>query len=172
MDSSSNSKHLIAKIYKMTSSNGKVYIGCTTQKYLSARIRQHRSNAKTKRDCTSRELFELNEDGSEPVVSVELLEDKVITDRSQSKEMERKYIESMECVNKCVTGRSVAETNKAYNDANKDKRKAWHDANKEKTAAYKRMWRLKNIEKARVEKEMADLKQEIYKIDIDEDLKD
>ena len=137
----------VAKIYKMNSTNGKVYIGCTFQKYLSSRLRQHRSKANTCRDCTSRELFEPNEDGTEPVVSIELLEEMVVTNRSQAQSLERKYIQCTEWVNKKVTGSSVLESHTDYNHANKAKRKAWRQNNIEKRRAYDRMWRIRKGQK-------------------------
>lgn len=175
MDISSNAKvakQQTSKIYKMTSTNGKVYIGCTTQKYITARLRQHKSKAKTKADCTSRELFETNPDGTEPIVSIELLEEILTENRSQQKALERKYIESTICVNKNIAGRSVAESNKAYNECNKDKRKAWREANQDKILGYRAMWRQKNIQKVQTESEMKALKEQIDLIELETGLKE
>jgi len=96
------------KIYKLTNEEGLIYIGKTTQKYLSTRLAVHKSQALTSRKinkCSSYILFSSN-------VKIELLEE------TEDKTRELYYINLYDCVNKFKTGLSYKSTKKNWIDKN------------------------------------------------------
>jgi hypothetical protein len=149
------------KIYKMISSNGKIYIGSTCQS-LAKRKAKHKSNyADWKKGqypwTTSFELF----DDAIHDVDIVLLESVACESKEQLHARERHHIESAECVNKYVPLRTKKEyyeyckpklavarqtdeykqKQREYREQNNDKTKAWHkkwrDGNKEKIKEYR-----------------------------------
>ena len=110
------------KIYKIVCNNsGKQYIGSTTLKYLSSRLAQHKVDSKRNKIMTSREIIE---GGNYSIILVELFP---CNSKDELIKRERYYIETLECVNKCIPGR----TDKEYREANKEKIKQYREANKE-----------------------------------------
>ena len=109
----------MATIYKITSTAGeKVYIGSTTRP-LAKRWWVHKSHRLTEHLCTSKVLFD------EYGVDTCSLEEIEKVDHGKRYERERFWIENTEnCVNRYVPGRTLAETQKAYRLANRDKIKA------------------------------------------------
>ena len=82
-----------SKIYKITDDENNIYIGSTTQKYLSSRLAQHKQHTK-KLQITTNKL--VNPD----TWTIQLLEQFECNDINELRTKERQYIECNECVNK------------------------------------------------------------------------
>jgi predicted GIY-YIG superfamily endonuclease len=119
-----------AKIYKIVCNiTGKVYIGSTTKRHLSGRLTQHVYDAKRNINITSKQII-LN--GDYDIVLIELYPCK---SKDELRARERHYIETMECVNKCIPNRTKAEHALVY-----------YQRNKEKIKQYRAEYRAKNRE--------------------------
>ena len=110
------------KIYKMWSPQGdEIYIGSTTQP-LYARLHQH----KIKSVCSSKILFEKYND-----VRIELIELYSCDNKEQLTKKEGEYIRKLDCVNRCIAGRTKKESSKEWRDDNKEYCKEYRENNKE-----------------------------------------
>lgn len=126
------------KVYKITG-NGKVYVGSTT-KTLAHRLSGHCSLFK-RGECRSIECL------TDPNVSIELLEECCCETKKQLHECERKWIEALECVNKNIPARTVAEWYQDNKEIIIDRQKEYQKINKEKVAEYHRQYHEANKEK-------------------------
>ena len=108
------------KIYTIRShETDEVYIGSTTET-LAQRMAKHRASMKRWKEgkhnyTTSFKILEY------PTCYIELLEEYPCNSKMELEKKEGEYIRSMECVNKCVAGR----TQKEYCQVNKDKIKEY-----------------------------------------------
>jgi len=120
---------LFGRVYKLWSpQTDSIYIGSTKQR-LSQRLAEHRRNYReflNIKNLTSFELLKYSD------CKIELLELINYDDRSQLLALEGKYVRELDCVNKCIPGR----TSKEYRQDNKEKVKEW---NKEYRAKKKLM---------------------------------
>jgi hypothetical protein len=111
-----------AKIYKIWSPMGnEIYIGSTIQK-LYARLSAH----KTKGGCSSKILFEKYDD-----VRIELIEYFPCDNKEQLNKKEGEYIRKLDCVNRCIAGRTFKEWREDNKEHVKEYYKEWHEDNKE-----------------------------------------
>ena len=143
-----------SKVYKIWSTQGdKIYVGSTTKKYLSQRMDKHRSDYKRWKDgkdhmITSFKLFE--EYGLENCF-IELLETKECDSKDELLKIEGKYIRELECVNRCISGRSRKEQFQQYYKDNKEiiseKQKKYNEINKEKISEHRKQFTLDNKER-------------------------
>jgi hypothetical protein len=131
------------KIYKIVG-NGKVYVGSTCERLLCQRLAGHRTKYNrwiegkgeyvTSCDCVS-----------DPECYIELLEMCDCSCIDELRKCEGKWIRDIDCVNRCVAGR----TNKEYYQENKSKKleygKAYQEANASKIAERKKNHRVANI---------------------------
>ena len=135
------------KIYKITSGD-LTYIGSTCEPTLAKRLAKHVGDYKQwknggRGNVTS---FQLIDTGNYDITLLELC---ACGSKDELTARERFYIETNECVNKNIPGRTdkeyrevnkteLAERDKAYREANKDKiaekNKAYHEANKTEIA--------------------------------------
>ena len=123
------------KIYKIVCNDtGKEYIGSTTQKYLCKRLAQHKHPSNT---SSSREII----DGGN--YSMVLVENCPCNSKDELHKRERHFIETLECVNQCIPGR----TKKEYREDNKEIYKEWREANKEVLKEKKKEYYEHNKEK-------------------------
>ena len=107
------------KIYQIVcNETGKVYFGKTT-KSLEERLRRHCGFDNT---CTSKQIIERDNYYIEEINST--------FDEKESINLERFYIETFECVNRMVPGRTYFE---------------WYQINKDKKSIQKKEWYSKNI---------------------------
>lgn len=123
------------KFYKLVNEDGLEYYGSTSCKYLSSRLAVHKSQAKTKRNinkCMSAKLFE-----NDKKVKIILLLETDETDKQKLKDIERKFIEDNECVNKIKVGLSYSETKKNWLSKNPDYYKNYQNKNYLKTTGKK-----------------------------------
>ena len=126
------------KIYKIESitGEGNIYIGSTTKKYLSQRMDTHRKDYKRWKNgkmhkITSYDIFDIY--GVENCQII-LIESYPCETKDELQAREKYYIKSMQCVNKCVPGRS---------------HKEYEEDNKERIQEYKKEYYQKNIEKVK-----------------------
>ena len=150
----------LGKIYKIVG-NGKVYVGSTCEPLLCRRLAGHKRHYK----------FWLNEKGlyitsfeclEDPECKIELLEMCPCSCVDELRKCERKWIEEIDCVNRCIAGRTKKEYansdqgktlqkkhKKTHYEANKEaikeKMKEHYEANKEaiKEKARERYWKKK-----------------------------
>lgn len=111
------------KIYKIIdNTNGNIYIGKTTQKYLCQRLSAHKSY----KDCTSYEIIKNGD------YKIELIEE------TEDDTRERYWILNTDCINKHIPGR----TKKEWREDNKEQlrinKQEWYQVNKEEIQKYKR----------------------------------
>lgn len=150
------------KVYELKClTTGKVYIGSTIQKYLSARLAQHASDFKRWNNGRAQYMTSFEIIGGSNY-QMTLLETCPCNSVDELHARERHWIESTECVNKVVPTR----THKEYREANREdiiaknrqryeqkketisaKQKAYYEANKEKRSEQARQYREANKEK-------------------------
>ena len=134
------SKFENAKIYKIVSKNtDKVYVGSTCET-LKRRLHKHRNAFKVDSGTTSKHILKFGD------YEIVLIENVACENRGQLSTRERFYIESMNCVNKYIPGRSrkeydqdnalyINEKNKQYRQHNKEaineRNKQYRQHNKE-----------------------------------------
>ena len=123
-----------SKVYKIWSPQGdKIYVGSTTKQYLSQRMTAHRKDynywKSGKGKFTSSYLI-FDEYGLDDCF-IELLEAKLCSSKDELRKLEGNYIRELECVNKCIAGR----TSKEYTEDNRERRKPllkqWREENKD-----------------------------------------
>jgi hypothetical protein len=141
----------LGKVYKIVG-NGFIYVGSTCEKYLSNRLAGHNSDFRrfqkgdlngglTSYKCLSDENH-----------YIELLELFPCGSKDELHACERKWIEQLDCVNKCIPLRTdieKSEYHKQYNQNNKDKinkqkkqyEKKYRQDNRDKINERKRNWR-------------------------------
>ena len=110
-----------AKIYKIVdNTNGNIYIGSTCKK-LCQRIAQHRSSYKRYLDGKVNYVssFKILKNDDYDIILVEEVVD--CKNKEQLRARERHYIESLDCVNKRIEGRTKKEYRKEYYKDNKEK---------------------------------------------------
>lgn len=154
-----------SKVYKIWSTQGdKIYVGSTTKQYLSQRMDNHRRcyrawKNETYHFVSSYILFD--EYGLQNCF-IELLETKECKSKDELHQLEGKYIRELECVNKCIAGRTVkeyrednkeqiSEQRKHYREKTKEnitqKNKQYYEAHTEQFTDYQKQYRENNKEK-------------------------
>lgn len=140
------------KIYKLVSDHtDEIYIGSTIQK-LSQRLSKHACDfRKGNNGCTCKKLFDLGD------VKIVLIENVPCNSKEELYKRERHYIETTNCVNKYIPGRTNAENyqdkkeeiskqKKEYYIKNNDKIKEYYLKNKEEISKKIKEYNLKNKE--------------------------
>ena len=124
-----------SKVYKIWSTQGdKIYVGSTTKQYLSQRMDKHRVDYKRWKEdkfnrITSFELFD--EYGLENCF-IELLEAKEFRSRDELRQLEGKYIRSLDCVNKVIPDRLRSEYRNDTKETAKEYNRQYHDLHKDR----------------------------------------
>jgi hypothetical protein len=114
------------KIYKIVdNTNGDTYIGSTTQKYLVQRLSSHVYDAKTNENVTSKQII-LNGD-----YNIILIENYPCKSKDELHARERHFIETMECVNKVIPTRTIAEWREENKEQLKQNKVEYYQNNKE-----------------------------------------
>ena len=112
-----------SKIYKIWSPKGdKIYIGSTTQLYLSSRYAKHMSEYKRWKNGSGLKTysFDLFDEYGPENCFIELLELKPLTIKDELHKLEGEYIQKMECVNKSVPGIGRLASKKLYYQNHKE----------------------------------------------------
>ena len=115
-----------AQIYQLISDNGLVYIGSTTET-LSRRLAKHKYYSKQNINITSIKLFE-----NDTRVVIELIEKFPCNDIDELHKREGYWIRTLDCVNKCIAGRS----RKEWFEDNPEYMKKWWKDNPEYLKEY------------------------------------
>ena len=123
-----------SKIYKMECGE-LTYIGSTTQPTLARRLAGHKADYKRwclgkESNCSSFRLFEIGEP------TIVLLESVNCNNKDELHRRERYYIESMECVNKCIPTRTQKDWYQDYSEKVIEKTRKYYQANSEKIKEY------------------------------------
>ncbi len=135
------------KIYKIIdNTNGNIYIGSTVQtlqRRLSGHINDFQRYLKDSK-CYRVSSFEILQNNNYEIKFIELYP---CGSKQELNKREGYHIKSLECVNKCVAGRTDAE----YRIDNKDKiaevKKKYREENKDKIAEVKKKYREENKDK-------------------------
>jgi len=141
-----------SRIYRLVcNETGKCYYGSTTRS-LGRRLANHKSEYKRWQEDKKYYItsFDVIAGGDYNIELVEECSD--VTNRDQLRARERHYIESNECVNKYVPGRSPAESHAAYRAAHKAEWKAYQEAHKAERKAYQAAYYEANADKKRAYK--------------------
>jgi len=141
-----------SKIYKIQPTcehdEGDIYIGSTNRQYLCQRMAAHKSDYRKHKAnlCNKLMSFDIFDKYGINNVEIALIELVNANSKDELTKRERFYIESTNCVNKCVPGR----TPKEYYVDNKDKKikyqKEYDDFNKDKKKEYNKQYRENNKE--------------------------
>ena len=126
----------LAKIYQLIcNTTGRRYIGATVQKYLSTRLAHHVSkNNKT----SSKEIIE---GGNYEMV---LIESYPCSSKDELHQRERFHIESMDCINKNIPGRTQKEWVQENKNHISEYQKEYKQQNKKRIQEYKTDYRQQN----------------------------
>ena len=157
-------KYNNSKIYKIEPvcdyDEGDIYIGSTTQKYLSNRMQQHRKDYKRwkneidNRKCMSFDLFEKYGIENCKIVLLEIVN--VLT-KDELRAKEGDYIRNLNCVNKYIPDRTRKEWGKQYYQENKEhinyRNKLYKENNKDTIEKYQEEYR-NNLENKQRKKEL------------------
>lgn len=141
------------KVYRLTTPDGSMNYYGSTKTDLRKRLSGHKADWIRWKNGKFHFIssFKLFETGLP--VDIVLVEELKGT-KEQIHARERYHIESNDCVNKSIPGRTTAESSKAYYNNNKEtileKHRAWYDTNKEKklelTKAYHDANRVRRLE--------------------------
>jgi len=162
-----------AKIYKIVdNTNGNIYVGSTCEPTLARRLTGHVGNYKRylKGNHNYVTSFDIMKNNDYDII---LLENCPCESKDQLHARERFYVETLDCINKNITGRTRQETCEKYREKNKDKIQKYRVDNINKTKLYNEEYRnnhaekLKNYQKNyRIEyKDKLQQKQKQYHID-------
>lgn len=127
-----------SKIYKIIdNTNGNIYIGSTTNT-LSRRLSEHKSHYKQylegkRRNCKS---YDILANGDYDIILLEKCEN--ITSKDELHARERHYIDTLECVNKNIPGRTKKEYYQNNKEEIKEKVKEYYEDNREKIKQYQK----------------------------------
>jgi hypothetical protein len=143
-------KYQNGKIYKIVCRiTNLIYIGSTVEKYLSNRLKGHRSRFNIKKDnTTSFKVLENND------YYIELIELFPCTSRDELLVRERYYFDLIDCVNKVRPKRTEEEKKqqhykacKIYRENNRNKINEWYQNNKDRILEERKKYFQQNKEK-------------------------
>jgi hypothetical protein len=126
------------KIYKIEDVGGNLcYIGSTTKQYLSQRMTWHRGDYKKwlagkGNKITVMDIFEKYGVENCKIVLIELYP---CNSKDELHKREAHFIKTLDCVNKCIPGRTRAEYEEVNKAKIKEEKRLWHENNKEKVKA-------------------------------------
>lgn len=123
------------KIYKIESHLGdKIYIGSTAKFYLSQRFQQHKSAYKQWKEGKGCNVtsFELFEEYGVDNCQIVLIEECPCNNKDAKNAKESQYIRELQCVNKCIPGRTIQQWKEDNKDKIKTNDKKYYEDNKDK----------------------------------------
>jgi len=138
------------KIYKIESLLGdKIYIGSTAKQYLSQRFAQHKIAYKAWKagkafKVMSYDLFDLY--GLENC-NIILIEEFVCTSKDAKNAREAFFIKELNCVNKCIPGRTVKQYHSDHKDELITYQKEYYKIHNLEHLNYMKEYNLKNADK-------------------------
>ena len=132
-----------SKVYKIWSHKGdKIYVGSTTKQYLSQRMDKHRSEYKywKTKQITYMSSYILFEEYGLENCFIELLEAHECNSRDELHKLEGKYIRELECINRCIAGRTRSERREDNKEKLKEQMKQYYLENKEIISEYQKQY--------------------------------
>ena len=130
-----------SKIYKIVCDTTKLtYIGSTIEA-LSRRLSGHRAAYKRYLKGNNRYVLKNNN------YKIILIENCPCKNKEELERQERKYIETIECVNKNIPGRTYKEYYEDNKDKIKETQKEWYETNKNKIKEQQKKWYENNKDK-------------------------
>ena len=166
-------KYNNSKVYKIEPisdhEEGDIYIGSTSNDYLSERMAEHRKSYRSWKKGVSKKtmVFDLFDKYDVKNCRIILLENVNVNSKDELKQREAFYIKNNKCVNKMMPGR----TTKQYYEENKkhldNKQKEYKEKNKETIKKYQEEYR-NNLENKERKKETNKLYREENKEAIEE----
>jgi hypothetical protein len=130
-------KYQNGKIYKIEPINGEegdIYIGSTTQKYLSSRMNQHRGDYKKKiKFCNCHSLFDKYGIENCNIILLEMVN---VNNKMELHQREAYYIKLLKCINKNIPLRTIKEWNEDNKQYIKEYKKIYQEVNKDKIKEY------------------------------------
>ena len=143
----------LGKIYKIVSNtdSDKCYVGSTTKKYLSSRLAHHKcvySKYKVN-EFGKFTVFDLFDEFGVDNCQIFLVESCSCNSKDELHARERFYIETMNCVNKYIPGRTDKEYTKDNKEKNIKRAKEYYLQHTEKKKEYLKEYCIQNKEKKR-----------------------
>ena len=135
------------KIYKIVdNTNGNVYFGSTTKKYLSSRLAEHKGKFKMFLNQKHHFVtsFKIIENGDYDII---LLENYPCETKDKLYTRERHYIETFECINKSIPNRTKKQYYIDHKEIIQEYKKKYRKYNKEKVQQADKQYYLNNKEK-------------------------
>ena len=136
------------KIYKIVCNiTNKIYVGSTCKPRLCDRLGQHRRTYKSYLNGTRKNRytsFDILQGGDYSIILLELCP---CESKEELLKKEREYIESLECVNKNIPGRSKRECMNDNKEKIKEKKKEYRENNQEEIKEYQKEYYETNKEK-------------------------
>jgi hypothetical protein len=139
----------LGKIYRIVcNTTGLVYVGSTCEPTLAKRLQNHKRDYKRYLDGSNKYItsFKSLENNNYEII---LIESYPCSSKDELHQRERHHIETMECVNKVIPGR----TKKEYAVDNRhsifENQKKYREENKDRTKANKKKWREENKDKVK-----------------------
>jgi hypothetical protein len=136
------------KIYRLVcNTTGLVYVGSTCLPTLAKRLQNHKScykifiNGGKKEALTSFKILEHNN------YDIILIENYPCNSKDELHQRERHFIETMECVNKVIPGRTKKEYFTEKKESINVKHKQWCEENKDRVKETQKQWREENKDK-------------------------
>ena len=162
-------KYNNSKVYKIEPisdhEEGDIYIGSTSNDYLSERMAEHRKSYRSWKKGVSKKtmVFDLFDKYDVKNCRIILLENVNVNSKDELKQKEAFHIKSNKCVNKMMPGRTtkqyyqdnkdyIANINKQYYEKNKEKMDKYHEEyrnkleNKERKKETDKLYREENKE--------------------------
>ena len=144
--------YLLGKIYRIICKTScLVYIGSTCEPTLARRLALHRGDYKSylvgkQRYITSYKILESNN------FEIILLENYPCNNKDELHSREGFYIESIECVNKVIPGRTYIEWVKDNKEEIKTYKKQYYELNQDKIKSKVNKYRVENMDEIRLRK--------------------
>ena len=139
----------LGKIYKIVdNTNNNIYVGSTCEPILARRLAGHVTSYKRflKNNKNNISSYQILANGDYDIVLLELCS---CDNKDELHKRERHYIETLECINKNVAGRSAREYMRDHREQNKEHQKEHYELNKDKLCLYQReYYKNKKIEQA------------------------
>lgn len=123
------------KIYKITSGD-LTYIGSTTEKTLARRLSTHVKDYKRWKDGKTHKItsFQVIEAGNYEITLLELCP---CGSRDELTARERYWVETLQCVNRCIPGRTQKEYKEDHKEFVAELQKTWYQENQDHVKQYR-----------------------------------
>jgi len=131
-----------SKIYKIVdNTNNNIYVGSTKQKYLSLRLASHKNDYKRylRGEKTFLTSFDIIKNNDYDIILLELVN---CNSKDDLHKKERYYIETLDCINKVIPGRTQKEYKKVNKECCQKSCKKYYEKYKDKTLRHQKKMRI------------------------------